>query len=67
MQRRNLSEDHGIYERVLLKRIVETFVGVTSTVSLDCILDPAEGYFECGNELLGSTISGKFLEYVRDY
>jgi hypothetical protein len=67
MQRRNLSEDHGVYDRVLLKRIVETFDGTISTVSLDCIIDPAEGYFERGNELSGSTKSRKFLEYVRDY
>jgi len=53
MQRRNLSEDHGVYERVLLKRTVETFGGMISTVSLDCILDPAEGNFERGNELSG--------------
>ena len=66
MQRRNLLGVHGVYDRVLLKRIVETFDGI-STVSLDCILDPAEGYFERGNELSGSTKSGKFLEYVRDY
>ena len=67
MQRRNISEDHSVYDKVLLKRIVETFDGMLSTVSLDCILDPAEGYFERGNELSGSTKSGKFLEYVRDY
>lgn len=67
MQRRNLLGVHGVYDRVLLKRIVETFDGMISTVSLDCILDPAEGYFERGNELSGSTKSGKFLEYVRDY
>lgn len=53
MQRRNLSEDHGVCERVLLKRIVEKFDGIISTVSLDCILDPAEGYSESGNELSG--------------
>jgi len=66
-QRRNLSENHGVYETVLVKRIVETFGGMISTFSLDCILDATEGYFVRGNELSGSTKSGNFLEYVRDY
>jgi len=46
---------------------VETFDGMISSLSLDCILDTAEGYSERGNEPSGSTKSGKFLEYVTDY